>query len=438
MKLDKSEIINEIKSSSMLGYSNKISIIDVLLKACWCEENDLVKSYNIIDNADLDIALVFFQLPFLIKLPEKWFHVRSEYGNPYIYFRPIGTIYNQLLQDSDFKIGSRKSYGEIEKFTNAMLQEDYYGLLTKTQVIISFQLWGKRQTYYQKYLHTLNGEHLFKSVIVNKEDSWKKDHSAITGATYEGNLARRLEKQAIIVLREFIPKYSIACKDPYARNYNIHALNQLNSYFMMVKSGRVVVQGAGQSIIAESVRQFTFHDYSKNMTALNKYIKSNRVPTTYEKYLLEAARQVSADSFNLAIVQTVMILDWFANTIIESHLLYKIRKAFSNQRNFAEFIINQLWETSEEEKDKIKGKRKKGKGDSKVRIPTILKYKKFFPLLGIILPSDLLGKLIKTITLRNEIVHRIQFADIKESDARDAIDVGMKVIQFSTDKLIIG
>ena len=77
-----SKTLGQIRNASKPGYSAKISIADALLEAHWCEEDDLLLAYQTLQESDLDIAIVLFQLPFLIRLPEKWIPIRAEYGHP--------------------------------------------------------------------------------------------------------------------------------------------------------------------------------------------------------------------------------------------------------------------------------------------------------------------------------------------------------------------
>lgn len=417
--LQRSSTLCQIRNASKIGYSEKISIVDALLEGHWCEEDDLLLAYQTLQDSDLDIAIVFFQLPFLMRLPEKWIPIRAEYGHPYVYFRTIGTIHNIVKRKEKYKVGIRTDFAETEKFKNAMLKNDFYGVLVRSQVLISFQLWEPRSRYYTAYLNALISKRDFKSVIVNSAESWLPDSQPLIAGTYETDLARRLRRETILALKEFIPAYAITCRDPYAQN-----LEYLNSYFMMVKSGRIVVLGTGLSMIAQFAQPFEFCDYSKNLSTLRRRLQSRKPPTVYEQYLLEAVRQVEIGSSNLAIVQTVMILDWFANEIIQDHLLPEVKESMSPRPNITKLIIDRLWETSD------------GRKDWATRVPTLEKFTRYFPATGVMLPSHLQGELSKIIKLRNKIVHRIQTDPIKSGTAKEAINIGMAVIQHCMDCLL--
>ena len=140
MNNDNSLILDEIKENSQIGYAKDINILNKLLEGIWCEEKDLIDAYNIVtqNNNINDTVIILLQLPFLVKLPEKWIKVKSEYGTPYIKFRPIGTIYNKLNSQEEFFIKQRYDYKDFDHFQNGYLENDFYGLLTKTQVLVSF------------------------------------------------------------------------------------------------------------------------------------------------------------------------------------------------------------------------------------------------------------------------------------------------------------
>jgi hypothetical protein len=122
-----------VKDASDFGrVPGSTSIVDRLVDNGWCTEDDLVLAYEDLRKPDLDRVTVLFQLPFVLKLPDKWLKVRSEYGNPYVRFRPKGS--NGLSEEAI----------ESNVPTNS------------TQVLISFQLWDKRRQQYTTYLEALN------------------------------------------------------------------------------------------------------------------------------------------------------------------------------------------------------------------------------------------------------------------------------------------
>ena len=163
----------------------------------------------------------------------------------------------------------------------------------------------------------------------------------MTAETYEIDIADKIYSQVLKIFCEFIPLYAVACKDPFA-----HIPENLDNYFIMVKTGRIVVRGPGKSTIAEYAKPFEFIEWADNLNFLKSRLNSGRPPTIYESYLLEAARQVEVGASNLAIVQTVMILDWFANSIIEHHLFNELKRSL-NKTQLYELTIERIWETKE-------------------------------------------------------------------------------------------
>lgn len=341
-----SNIIDAIKESSSLGRPQNQSVVDKLISSNWCEEEDLSTTYQVLQKSDLDIVMIFFQLPYQIKLPAKWFQIKSDYGNPYIRFRPIGTVHNVLNSSGNFMKSPRQNFSGYETFENAALPNDYYGLLIRTQVTISYQLWNPRKLWYSDYINCLNNESLFNSLIVDSSESWLKDKRPLSAATYELDLARRLKRQTLLTMKDFIKAYSIACQDPYA-----HVVDSLNSFIMMVKTGRLVVPEPGSSMIVQFAKPFVYEDYSQNLSLLKSALLLNRKPSVYEKYLLEAVRQIESGSTNLAVVYAVMILDWFANEIIYDRLISKISSSLQGTPEIAKLAIDRVWGTPDGSKD---------------------------------------------------------------------------------------
>lgn len=417
-KRDDEMTLDEIRHASRIGYSSKVSIVETLLDAHWCQEEDLIFACETLQNSELDIAIAFFQLPFLLRLPEKWIKINSEFGNPYIYFRTVGTSYNTIKVGEQFRVVSRSKYSDTEKFANAVLPNDFYGLLTQTQAIVSFQLWGKRLSHYDQYSKyqamlqdptTFEREKIYpaKGVVSRRP---------LTAQTYEIEVADVLYKQTRRILRNFIPIYAVSCGDPFAR-----PTENLANYFIMLKPGRVVVRGPGKSTIAQFARPYEFPNYSHNIGILKKRVESGRPPSIYEQYLLEAARQAELGACNLAIVQTVMILDLFANEILNDRLLRQIRKSFDHLPKLPELVIDRMWES---------------KTDKRIRPTTLGKFTEYFPAIGLELPSELTGALHEVITLRNKIVHHIQAKPIESEVAKKAVKLGLSIIQHCMSLLL--
>ena len=247
MLKDKEGVLTEIREASSLGYSKtaRESIIDRLVKAKWCTQDDLVLAYEDLQKPDLDRVTVFFRLPFIIRLPDKWIKVRSEYGNPYVRFRVANDFPGGRI-DIPFDPGEKDE---------------------RTQVLISFQLWAIRRQRYAAYLETLNDEREFRETVLIYSiigmDS-ELDGPSYTAQTYELNVAKRLLLQSTEVLKEFLPLYAVACRDPLT-----YVPKRLDCFFMMVKNGRVVVRDFSEAK-SENPQPRKSFDYSSNLTLLRR------------------------------------------------------------------------------------------------------------------------------------------------------------------------
>jgi hypothetical protein len=388
---DKEDVLDEIRNASKLGYTKAIStsIVDRLIAAEWCKEDDLLEAYEDFQNSGSDRVIIFFQLPFLVKLPNKWIKIKSEYGNPYVKFKAVDSF---------------------EEQQHGRLNNDSYKDIKRTQVLISYQLWGERLQRYPTYLETLMNASEFKSVVLMEWEYSNRSEASrpFTPQTYELDVAKRLLLQTISVLKDFIPIYSVASKDSLS-----YIPKRLDRFFMMVKTGRIVIREFSESTTSITLTQKP-DNYSTNLTALKRYLKQNRRPSIYEIYLLDAARQIEMGAYNLAIVQVVMILDWFANEIIEDHILSRLKKLLGNTPKLCDLIVERLWEN---------------KSDKRIRVGTEEKFAKYFPAIGISLTPRLREDLRSLIEQRNRIVHRVQVAQIESSAASHAVDIGLDIVQ---------
>lgn len=385
---DREDILDEIRAASKFGYAENVSIVDKLLNAHWCTEDDLLLAYEDLQKPGQDRVIIFFQVPFIVRLPDKWLRITSEYGNPYVRFTQAS---------SDVKQKSPS------------LLSNFYGKLGRTQVMISYQLWEIRRQRYIPYLEALNTAQAFVNTKLTSR-------GVLNAGTFELDVAKRLLLQTGEIVKEFIPVYRVTCKDPFA-----HIPERLDNYFMMVKTGRVVIRDLSESTNFKDTHSHGSQEYAKNLTALRRRLKLDRRPSIYETYLLEAARQIELGAANLAVVQTVMILDWFANEIIEDHLFGEIKRSFPHKPEMYKLAFERMWEN---EKNKH------------IRIGTGEKFEKYLPAIGVTLNSDLLGGLRKLIDLRDEIVHRKQVDPIENNVAEDIVDVGMNIIRHCMDSLL--
>lgn len=403
--------IEFFRENSLLGWAPGISIVDKLVDSKWCTIEDLQTGFKCFGESGLDIVVIFFQLPFVIKLPPKWIKIKSQFGHPFFLFKVIGSEFNTISKDKKLKIIPRKDYQGLDNFYNAFLPNDNVGLLTRTQVIASFQLWGPRQKFYRNYLNSLKFPDRFKSVLVNESNSWLPSHHPLTGQTFEIELARRLKREVLSSINEWIPIYRIACKDPYSKQ-----IDYLNNFFIMMETGRIVPIEPGLSTITPFVEQFNSDSFDGNTAILKKYASKKIKPTVYEEYLLEAVKLLEMKSTNLAVVHTVMILEWFANEMIQNHFVNTLKSSLNEHPLISEIALNRTWETSE------------GLKNWGTRIPIKEKFKRYFPAIGINLSKKHITHLIAMIELRNKIVHRTQTKQTSTKTADRYINIAFEVI----------
>lgn len=416
-------ILSEVRERSRNGYARKQSILDPLLHARWCDEVDIERTYDLVRSSDQAVAVLLFQLPFRIRLPEKPIRLPAKEGNPYALFRTIGAGTNRLDGSGHLTIKERESFDKVEDFQNAELPHDPYGMLVRTQVIMSFQLWGPRQAFYANYLRASGNARAFYNVLVDGSKSWRADHTGMTCGIYEVDLFNRLALEAMSVMRAFLKMYAVACRDPEALAWRDMRAERLPCCFMMVQSGRLVVPRAAHSMIADFVRPVTLQDFRPQLRALKHYMERGRTPSEYEMYLLDAVRQLERGATDLAVVHAVMILEWFVNVVIEEHLVVRIRREVADP-GLARFLSDRTWETQ------------RGRDKWHVRIRLIDKFREYLPLAGVRLDPALLGRLEHVILIRNRIAHRSSKTNVSAAEALDAVDTGMQIINSAMDQLI--
>jgi hypothetical protein len=324
-----------------------------------------------------------------------------------------------------FLFGFRTDYKSVEGFTNACLPVDLYGVLVRTEAMVLYRLWGPRQTFYRRYLSAL--EHAMQTqekraaralprlrsaqldrILVDSANSWLEDGRPLTALRYELDLAHRLREETLSVLKNFLPQYAIACKDPY-----VQISKHLSSFFVMVQSGRLVVPGPGKSPLAQRVQAFEFADYSDNLTNLKARLKTGKKPTIYEEYLLEAVQEIDRGAYNLAVVLSVMVLEWFANEMIKDRLVSPITVSLPTPKdpNVAKYLVSRL---------------------SDDRSTVNEKYSRQLPLAGINLRNDTLQHLATVTKLRNHIIHKDQVAPVGRERAMKVVEFAMSVIRERT------
>lgn len=383
------ESIELVRDSSALGYVGRMPIVDRLLTEGWCSLEDLAFGCSTLRESDRPVMMAFFEVPFRIFLPDhKWLRLSSPYGQPYICFA-------QLPPSPNDEINTRTTPKH------------------RSQVMVSFHLWGRRREFYEHYLAAVGNPAIWSSCIVSTEESWLSNRAPLTPATYEAEVATRLYVETRRVLKAFMPIYQLAARDSEAIVPPI-----LNHYFTMAKNGRIVVVRTPEITPTRRPDATPSEDRSGNLKRLRAHLASGRTPSVYENYLLEAVRLAKSGAANLAVVYTVMILDWFANELIRDGILRIVDTSLRHAGKIASLVRERLWESD----------LPNSKFRTQIRTPE--KFEKYLPAIGLELPERLQHELNEVIRLRNRIIHKTQNAAIEPVAAEHAIDVGMRVIEF--------
>jgi len=389
------EIGELLRQNSTIGYSNRGNIIDKLVADCWCSMDTLAFAYAAMRESDRPVIMALFELPYRTLLPErKWLHVPAEYGNPYICFAPMApSTSNDSGPDLKPKV--------------------------RTQALVSFQLWGRRREFYEDYLAAVASDQTFNVHFVPSQASWLSNLSPLTPATYEAELTTRIYRETRELIRVFLKTYKVAARDPKA-----YLPARFDSFFVMTKHGRVVVVKGTERPTDPRPQVELPADHSGNFKRLIGMMRSERQPSIYEQYLLEAARQAEDGSANLAIVYTVMILDWFANELIQDGIVRPVERSLKHAGPVASLVRERLWESDSPN------------SQFRTQVRTPEKFEKYLPTMGLELPPDLKTQLLEVIKLRNRVIHKTQTAVIERQAADHAVSVGMRVIEFCMCKRI--
>lgn len=322
--IDEEDYLEEIERVSKRGYSKGTHIIKNFVEGNWCEKDELILAYKDITKPKTEVdnrVTVFFQIPYEIKVASRWikfnylpdFPLEFKLGSPYLWFK------------------SKTINGKIF-----------------TQILISFQLWDKMRILYPDYLQAL--ENNFHTIDVPYSLSSTGRLSPEHFEIKEYGLGNMLLMQSRIVLEQFIKIYKIIGIDN-----SVPAIkHDLFNFFLMVKNGRLV-KYSKYKFEDEDILENSEHilddkrekqRYQINLKKLENWLKTNRPPSVYEEYLLETSKLLNIGLNNLAIVQSVMILEWFANVVLEKHLVSYIKKNFHSNLKLERYLIKKISDTS--------------------------------------------------------------------------------------------
>ena len=419
------QIIDEIFHASKVGYATKAkSIVNSLIDAKWCNENDLENSYDWLDEQDDPCAVAFFQLPFPVFLPDE--DVRYSFSGinipePLLKFKSISTDANEIDDSKIFQVKERTSYQDQDKYQNAYLKDDHFGIINRTQVFVKFNLWRFWATYFQQYFDSVFIQENMNNVLIKIPTTNIRRHLVdhegitITAGKFEYDLAKRLRDESTEIINSFLETYSVACKHSLPYKNSI-----LTNFFIMVKGGRIITLGPSLSMGSSAVEALSFSNNCENLKLLNKYIKSGRKVSIYEQYLLNAVNLLENGSTNLAIVYVSMILEWFANEIIDDNFKRALSKTTDNKK-MVDLCLKGMWRVSNQ------------KG---VRVTVKDRFVKYFPAIGLKIPKKMSDEISEIISKRNKIVHGDQTNNIDNFYALDAIEKAMNFIDFIMIQLI--
>lgn len=392
-------------------------IEDSLLKAKWCEEEDLSRAREALRDPSILNVVAFFQLPFRVRLEEKWFRLDHPQKPPsYVYFRPVGTRINALDKDYEarsLQITKGPGFSDITGTLNAELRGDQFGAFIRTQALLSVKLWGFWAEKYPSYLAAIESspkEMLYPHKVLDEETKlpWTAEY-------FESRLVRRIGTFSWELLNLWLPCYRVACLAPEARQ-----LEAVDNYFLMDKKGRVVPAGQGQSEIERKLR--TFRKYPaedrENANRLAHRLRTRPVVTVYEEYLLNALLQIDLGHPELAFVQTVMTVEWFFNEIVSNRLVQPIYERLSLSPEKIKDYVRTRIEFS-------------NRGPLDERIKTYL------GLLNLELPEKAIwSDFLRVVKRRNQLVHRLSKRDVTVDEARSAVACGIGIIDSIMTQLL--
>lgn len=319
-------------------------------------------------------------MSFTLKLPEKrWINVRSSYGHPLLAWSSLNAVKN-----------NPQSAGSVQ-----------------SQIFISYELWDRRRKFYPLYLEGIEAKQKSIKTTLKSQGFWDLGE-------FEHDVAKRLWLQTGEVLKDFIPVYKIVCHDIQA-----YVPQDISHYFIMMQNGRLVCRNINEDVEIKKPLVYSRNRLMNNLKALQKRLKENLTPNIYEKDFLEVHRLIEVERYNFAVIQTIVILDWFANQVIESHLISKTGESANGKSSNSKYI--QMWKTEK---------------DSKIRVNTPNKFKDYFPAIGIKLDRKLLDGLQDIYEKRNVIVHHYKINLIDEQYAKKALEIGKEIVSISMKYLI--
>ncbi len=384
-----------------------------LLEAKWCDQEDLDRAATILTNTAFPCVAIFLQLPYCLRLPETWFRIPYPQTSVYAFVRVASTVTNEVERPpGSLDIRFDSSFSDTCRIRNGMLENDPYGFVSRSQVLLSVQLWRRWAELYPRYLQLI--EHEPDANLYDRKVLDAADNQPWTAANYQYKLARRLRQEAVAILNFFLPSYRVSCLDPRAKNVEI-----VEKFFVMDQHLRLIPLGRGQTLIERDLRPFEPRRYSDKKFL--ERLSQRPTNTIYEEYLLNALRHVDIGLPELAVVQTVMTLEWFFTEIISDRV--KRRLESSNAilgARFRRLIQHRV--SFGDERSKLTDK--------------IRDYLDALELPVFSSEPQLWADLHQLVALRNRTVHRLRAASVGSDEARWSVAVGMRIIDATMSRLL--
>lgn len=439
MSKNNQTILDDIRHYSNPGFKDETkSIVDVVLDSNWITEDDLVCAHGLMNDIEErgGFAVTFFQLPFVMKLPLKWIHLKD--GNadyPLMNCRAFKChpqTDSMVLEKHGRTPGQVKHISLMRSHRNSLFFDAKEG----TQVLLSVPLRSRLRQNFISYCKAVRDEQSRMSVIANSPTGRR----SITVAEYEHTLIKEVKVTAHNAINKFIESYSIVARDPYAIQ-----VQHLKCFFTMVVAGRLILPLPDKATAEEIIlNPQDDENFKKKKEIEDKRVKeicnkvildihNNRQYSRYEKYLLEARRQILLGRNELAVVQAVMILEWFANEIIRSYLPKSIDSAFRDSQypELHSFLTKKILHS--------KSQKEPSEDDYLRWVKLEEKLGDYFEGIGINIKANkenLWQLLRKIIEERNKIVHqRHGNFSINKSDASIIVEDTFRIIGFCLSEL---
>lgn len=384
-----------------------------LMEAKWCDQEDIDRASKVLTNAEFPCVVLFLQLPYCLRLPETWFRIPYAPTPAFAFVKVTSTVTNEIEKPpGPLDIRFDTSFSDACRIRNGMLENDPYGFVSRSQVLLSVQLWRRWAELYPRYLHLIEREpdaNLYDRKVLDAADNqpW-------TAANYQYKLARRVRQEAVAILNYFLPSYRVSCLDPRAKDVEI-----IERFFVMDQNLRLIPLGRGQTLLERDLRPFEERRYS-DKKFLARLVK-RPTNTIYEEYLLNALRHVDIGLPELAVVQTVMTLEWFFTEIISD----RVTRRLESSRDILGARFRRLIQ------------HRVSFGDERSRLTDKIRdYLDAIELPVFSSEPQLWADLHQLVALRNRTIHRLREASVRSEEARWSVAVGMRIIDVTMTQLL--